>query len=44
MNSKLLPAFVLSMGKGKPKLKQADAAGEPGCKVQSQNPPRRNTA
>jgi uncharacterized protein (TIGR03435 family) len=34
-----VPGQVLSMGKGKPKMKEAEGAGEPGCKVQPQ-PPR----
>ena len=33
-DSKPMPAFVLSMGKGKPKLKEADGSGEPGCRPQ----------
>jgi uncharacterized protein (TIGR03435 family) len=32
--SKPMPAFVLSLGAGKPKLKVADASGEPGCRPQ----------
>ncbi len=32
--SKPMPAFVLSMGKGKPKLKEADGWGDPGCRPQ----------
>jgi uncharacterized protein (TIGR03435 family) len=38
-DSKPLPAFVLSMGKGKPKLKEADRSGTPGCRSQPQDPP-----
>jgi uncharacterized protein (TIGR03435 family) len=33
-----LPAFVLSVGKGKPKLKEADGSGETGCQGQRQDP------
>jgi hypothetical protein len=32
-----MPAFILSMGKSKPKLKDADGSGEPGCRVQPQS-------
>src|SRR5579862_2732239 len=32
--SKPMPAFVLSLGKGKPKLKEADGSGDPGCRPQ----------
>ncbi len=32
--SKPMPAFVVSLGKGKPKLKEADGSGEPGCRPQ----------
>jgi len=34
-----MPAFILSMGKGKPKLKDADGIGEPGCKILPQPGP-----
>jgi uncharacterized protein (TIGR03435 family) len=34
-----IQGFVLSMGKGKPKLKPADASGEPGCAFQEGPPP-----
>jgi uncharacterized protein (TIGR03435 family) len=37
--SKPMPAFVLSLGKGKPKLKEADGSGEPGCRPQPQTAP-----
>jgi uncharacterized protein (TIGR03435 family) len=30
---KLGPRFVLTVGKGKPKLKEADGSGEPGCQL-----------
>ena len=33
-DSKPFDAFVLSVGKGKPKLKEADGSGEPGCQSQ----------
>ena len=29
-----MPSFVLSMGKGKPKIKEADPSGDPGCRPQ----------
>ncbi len=35
-----IQGFVLSVGKGKPKLKEADGSGEPGC--QPQPPPPRS--
>ena len=34
-----MPAFVLLMGKGKPKLKESDGSGEPGCRPQPQRGP-----
>lgn len=33
-----MPAFVLTVGKGKPKLKEADGSGSPGCQVQRPTP------
>jgi uncharacterized protein (TIGR03435 family) len=36
--SKPMPAFVLTTGKGKPKLKEAEASGDADCKYQDQNP------
>ncbi len=38
MDSKPLPVFVLSQGKGKPKLKEASGSGAPGCQGQPQTP------
>jgi uncharacterized protein (TIGR03435 family) len=38
-DSKPMPAFVLVMGKGKPKLKEADGSGDPGCRPQPQTAP-----
>ena len=38
MESKPMPVFVLSMGKGKPKLKEAEGKGQPGCQGQPQTP------
>jgi uncharacterized protein (TIGR03435 family) len=35
---KPMPAFVLTMGKGKPKLKEADGSGNTGCQPQQQKP------
>jgi uncharacterized protein (TIGR03435 family) len=35
---KPLPAFVLSVGKGQPKLKPANDPGEPGCRPQPPDP------
>ena len=32
--SKSMPAFVLGMGKGKPKIKEAEPSGDPGCRPQ----------
>jgi uncharacterized protein (TIGR03435 family) len=34
-----IQGFVLSLGKGKPKLKEADGSGEPGCQPQPLPPP-----
>ncbi len=36
---KPMPSFVLTMGKGKPKLKEADGSDEPGCQPQPLVPP-----
>ena len=33
-DTRLLPGFGLSLGKGKPKLKEADGSGDAGCKAQ----------
>lgn len=38
MDNKPMPAFVLSVGKGKPKLKESDGDGNSGCQGQPQNP------
>ncbi len=38
MDSKPMPVFVLSLGKGKPKLKESDGKGPPGCQGQPQTP------
>jgi uncharacterized protein (TIGR03435 family) len=35
---KLGPRFVLTVGKGKPKMKEADGSGEPGCQGQPAPP------
>ena len=35
---KLGPRFVLTVGKGKPKLKETDGSGELGCQLQTQAP------
>ena len=35
---KPMPGFVLTVGKGKPKLKEADGSGEPGCRLQPPAP------
>jgi uncharacterized protein (TIGR03435 family) len=35
---KPLPAFVLTLGKGKPKLKESDGSGNTGCQGQPQKP------
>jgi uncharacterized protein (TIGR03435 family) len=37
-DTKSLPAFVLSLGKGKPKMKESEGAGSPGCQGQPQTP------
>ena len=43
-DTKPVPAFVLAVGKGKPKLKQADGSGDPGCHPLPQPAgPRRNS-
>jgi uncharacterized protein (TIGR03435 family) len=36
--SKPMPAFVLTTGKGKPKMKEAEGADDADCKYQDQNP------
>jgi len=33
-----MPAYVLTLGKGKPRLKESDGTGTPGCEAQKQNP------
>ncbi len=38
MDSRPMSVFVLSLGKGKPKLKESDGKGEPGCQGQPQKP------
>jgi len=38
MDSKVLPAFTLSMGKGKPKLKESDGSAPSGCRGVPQTP------
>jgi uncharacterized protein (TIGR03435 family) len=38
-DTKPMPAFILSMGKGKPKLKEPDGSGEPGCRILPQPGP-----
>ena len=38
-DTKPIQGFVLSQGKGKPKLKAADGSGEPGCVAQPPPPP-----
>jgi uncharacterized protein (TIGR03435 family) len=38
LDTKPMPAFVLRVGKGKPKLKESDAAGSAGCQRQPQTP------
>jgi uncharacterized protein (TIGR03435 family) len=35
---KPMPAYVLTLGKGKPKLKESDGTGAAGCEAQKQNP------
>ena len=37
-DTKPMPAFVLTLGKGKPKLKEADGSGNTGCQPQQQKP------
>ena len=37
-DTKPMPAFVLTLGKGKPKLKEADGSGNTGCQPQFQKP------
>jgi uncharacterized protein (TIGR03435 family) len=37
-DTKSQPAFVLSMGKGKPKMKESEGSGPPGCQGQPQTP------
>ncbi len=37
-DTKPMPAFVLTTGKGKPKLKEADGSGNTGCQPQQQKP------
>jgi len=37
-DTKLMPAFALSAGKGMPKMKQASGSGDPGCQGVPQNP------
>jgi uncharacterized protein (TIGR03435 family) len=37
-DTKPMPAFVLTLGKGKPKLKEADGSGNTGCQPQIQKP------
>jgi len=39
MDSKPMPVFVLSVGKGKPKLKEAEGSGNTGCQGQPQTDP-----
>src|SRR6185295_412163 len=38
-DSKPLPVFVLSAGKGRPKMKEADGSAQTGCQGQPQGPP-----
>jgi uncharacterized protein (TIGR03435 family) len=38
-DNKALPAYVLSAGKGRPKMKEADGSGQRGCQGQPQGPP-----
>ncbi len=33
-----MPAYVLTLGKGKPKMKESDGTGTAGCEAQKQNP------
>jgi uncharacterized protein (TIGR03435 family) len=37
-DSKAMPVFVLSLGKGKPKLKESESSGSPGCQGQPTPP------
>jgi len=37
-DTKPMPAYILTVGKTKPKLREAAAGGETGCKVQPSNP------
>jgi uncharacterized protein (TIGR03435 family) len=37
-DTKPMPGFVLKMGKGKPKLKEADGSGNPGCQFLPMDP------
>ena len=37
-DTKPMPAFVLTLGKGKPKLKEAEGSGNTGCQPQLQKP------
>ena len=38
MDTRPMPAFVLSVGKGKPKLKESEELGNTGCQFQPRNP------
>src|SRR5580658_7971861 len=38
MDNRPVQAFVLTVGQGKPKMKESDGSGEPGCQGQPQNP------
>ena len=38
IDTKPMPVFALLMGKGKPKMKESDGKGEPGCQGQPQKP------
>jgi len=42
-DTKPVAAFVLSMGKGKPKLKEADTSGKTGCQLQPFSQPASST-
>jgi len=44
MDNRPVQAFVLSLGQGKPKMKESDGSGEPGCQGQPQNPAQSRTA
>lgn len=37
-DTKPMSVFVLTMGKGKPKMKESECSGSPGCQAQPQNP------